>query len=181
MDIVQGWNSKIILYIRWESPQQIGIVHTRSDRKQSKAVWRDELERKRTVQCICMVWPAKNVTAMSHLLQISLSPALNPVLLHVQVSGPVYSNILFCPAPISVLLHIYQQCSMYSDHFIITWSDLSASPHPSAMPQVLQSFNICCSNPSASPHQSTMFSIPEHFIFSYFSSPHTWDCSLYVH
>ena len=73
-----------------------------------------------------------------------------------QVSGPVYSNILFCPAPISVLLHIYQQCSIYSDHFIITWSDLSASPHAKAMSCVLLHFILSCSDLSVSAHPSVM-------------------------
>ena len=40
---------------------------------------------------------------------------------------PLYSYILFSPAPTQGLLHIYQQCPMYSDHFITSCSDVTDS------------------------------------------------------
>ena len=65
----------------------------------------------------------------SYILIISLSPALTSVLPYIHESSHMCSDILFSPAPTPVLLLIYEQCSMYSNHFIITCSNCIASPH----------------------------------------------------
>ena len=76
----------------------------------------------------------------------------------------MYSYNLFSPAPTQVLLHIYQQWPIYSDHFIISCSDLSASLHAWIKSYVLWHSIVSCSNPSASSNLSTVF----HVLWSFY-------------
>src|ERR1700744_6267426 len=75
-----------------------------------------------------------------YILIILLFPALTSVLPYMHESSHMCSDILLSPALITVLLLIYQQCSMYSNHSTISCSDCISSPHARDMSCVLQSF-----------------------------------------